>query len=171
MDQSISQAKLRRAFSPDIFRIETLDDEIHADNRCGQLLIEFLRDLINTHNIPKEKASVMVRGADYFLRNFVISILRENIFRLRPGRVRQFGGNWYIVQNLEPNSAELESMLEGVKAFYRWAEKIGWITPLLADQIVGECSLGDYYQNRIKTFWAIEGDGFSQWDRECSIRD
>jgi len=162
---------LRRAFSPDAFGIENLEDEIRVDNRCGQLLVEFLRYLVNTLDTSPDLASSMVRGADYFLREYVISFRRENIFSLRPGRVRQFGGNWYIIRNLEPNRVELNSILAGVKAFYQWAEKIGWVSPLLADQIASECSLDKYFQERIQSFWDIEGGGFQQWDRECSLKD
>ena len=171
MEMPNTPAVLRSTYAPETFDIHSLEDEINADERCGQLLVEFLRHLVKNLDLPPEKASSMVRGTDYFLRDYVISFCRENIFSLRPGQVRKFGGNWYIVRNLEPNFSELESILGGIKAFYRWAQSIGWISPLLADQIDSECALGNFFKKRIQSFWAIEGDGFRQWDLECSLKE
>ena len=63
------------------------------------------------------KGNRLANSADYFIRDFVVSIKQRNIFEERPGLVRQFAGNWYIVSNLEPNITELSEHLEGISRF------------------------------------------------------
>jgi hypothetical protein len=158
-------------FARESFEIHNLQDEIRADQLCQRLLQCFRRDLKEMDKRLPAQAGVLAHGADYFLREFVIPDRRENIFVLRPGRVRQFAGNWYIVRNLEPNMAELESILQGIAEFYAWCARVGKVSAELAETVRQECSLLDYYRQRIEDFWAIEGDGYLAWERECTLKE
>jgi hypothetical protein len=152
------------------FDIDGLDDEIRVDERCQRLLRLFYLDQVDSGRLPEE-AGAMAHGADYFLRDFIIADRRENIFTLDPGRVRQFAGNWYITRKLEPNMAELESILRGVGAFYEYAQKIGRVSEELAAGIRAEAEKLELYRRRIEEFWAIEDDGFVDWNRQCPVED
>jgi hypothetical protein len=158
-------------FAPAAFDITGLQDEIRADGLCRELLGEFCRHLVETEKLPPARAGALAHGADYFLREFVIPDRRENIFRLRPGRVRQFAGNWYIVRNLEPNLAELAALLEGVAAFYAWCSDRGLVEAAVAGAVRRECGEHAFYGARIEAFWAITGDGYEAWERECSLKE
>ena len=158
-------------FESTSFEIHDLQDEIRADQLCQRLLQCFRRDLEKEDKLPPAQAAALAHGADYFLREFVIPDRCENIFRLRPGRVRQFAGNWYIVRNLEPNMAELGAILQGTAAFYAYCARVGKVTAELAETVRQECSLLDFYRQRIEDFWAIEGDGFLAWERACTLKD
>jgi len=158
-------------FAKASFEIRTLQDEIRADALCQQLLQRFCRELVEGGQLSPQEAGTLAHGADYFLREFVIPDRRENIFELRPGRVRQFAGNWYIVHNLEPNLTELQDFLEGIAAFYAFCCKIGKVDEELAETVRGECAQLDYYRQRIDAFWAIEGDGYLAWERECTLKE
>lgn len=158
-------------FARESFEIHNLQDEIHADQLCQRLLQCFRRELEEKDKLPPAQAGALAHGADYFLREFVIPNRRENIFGLRPGRVRQFAGNWYIVRNLEPNMAELENILQGIAAFYAYCARVGKVSGDLAETVRQECSLLDYYRQRIEDFWAIEGDGYQAWEKECTLKE
>lgn len=160
-----------RMFARENFEIRNLQDEIRVDELCRRLLQHFRDDLLQIEKRPATEAGVLAHGADYFLREFIIPDRRENIFALRPGRVRQFAGNWYIVHNLEPNLAELNGLLQGIEAFFTWCCKTGKVSPETADTVRQECASLDYYRRRIDAFWAIEGDGYAAWERECSLKD
>jgi hypothetical protein len=160
-----------RLFARESFEIHNLQDEIRADQLCQRLLQCFRRDLEEKDNLPPALAGALAHGADYFLREFVIPDRRENIFFLRPGRVRQFAGNWYIVRNLEPNMAELENILQGIAAFYAYCARVGTVSADLEDTVRQECSMLDYYRQRIEDFWAIEGDGYLAWERACTLKE
>lgn len=170
MNMTIAQDEIHApVFAEEHFNIICLDDEIRVDGLCGRLLQTFCRDLVNAGEEPL-RAGQLARGADYFLRDFVIADRRDNLFRLDPLRVRQFAGHWYIIRNLEPNIAELREMLTGVEAFYRYCAHHGKVTPLTAEAIAQACHDLDYYAARIETFWAISGDGFSAWEKECPLQ-
>jgi len=158
-------------FARESFEIHNLQDEIRADQLCQRLLQLFRSDLEEKAKLPPVQAGALAHGADYFLREFVIPDRRENIFALRAGRVRQFAGNWYIVRNLEPNMAELEGILQGIAAFYSYCARGGKVSAELAEAVRQECSLLDYYRRRIDGFWAIEGDGYLAWERECTLKE
>ncbi len=158
-------------FAPAEFDIANLQDEIRADGLCRELLGIFCRHLVETEKLPPARAGALAHGADYFLREFVIPDRRENIFRLRPGRVRQFAGNWYIVRNLEPNLAELTSILDGVAAFYGWCCDRGLVEAAVADAVRSDCGEHAFYGARIEAFWAITGDGYEAWERACTLKD
>lgn len=155
-------------FSIENFEIRTLDDEIRVDDLCKRLLKLFFLDLTEQGQ-PGEQAGVLAWGADYFLREFVVPDRQENIFALRPERVRQFAGHWYIVRNMEPNMAELDGILAGVQAFYEYAGRIGKVSAEVVEDVRSECADRDFYRQRIDDFWAIEGDGFLAWQRACPL--
>jgi hypothetical protein len=171
MSQSQFIASETADFRKETFDIGNLQDEIRADQVCGQLLQLFARSLVEEKNLPPEQAGAQARGADYFLREFVIPDRRENIYDLRPERVRQFAGNWYIVKNLEPNIKELGQILEGIRSFYEFCLRSGKVSSELVEGVQKECAAVDYYQGRIEDFWAIEDDGYLSWEKKCSLKD
>ena len=153
------------------FAIKDLQDEIRVDELCRRLLRFFYLDLVEESGLPPAEAGSLANGADYFLREYIIPDRRENIFDLRPGRVRQFAGNWYIIRNMEPNMAELTGILQGIEAFYRYCGKIGKSDAGLVREVEKDCRELDFYRRRIESFWAIEGDGYFAWQRECPLDD
>lgn len=154
--------------NPDDFEIRTIDDEIHVDQLCGQLLVS-VRDLLVGQGFSPLDAGELCRGADYFLRDFVIAECHDNLFRLPAERVRQFAGHWYIVRTLEPNVDELVVLLAGVTACYRIFAGHGLVPPELAEAIDKTCADIPFYRQRIEDFWAIEGGGFDGWRRDCPL--
>jgi hypothetical protein len=157
-------------FRKENFDVNTFEDEIRIDSLCQRLLRMFYLEMEEEGRSPGE-AGRLVWGADYFLREFIIPDRRENIFSPHSGRVRQFAGNWYIVKNLEPNMEELGTILQGIEAFYEYGKKIGKVTEEILEDVRRDCSELDYYRRRIDTFWLIEGDGYSAWERECSLKN
>jgi len=157
-------------FRKENFDVQTLEDEIRIDSLCQRLLRLFCLDLVEEGR-SRAEAGLLTWGADYFLREFIIPDRRENIFDPTPGRVRQFAGNWYIVKNLEPNMEELGYILRGIVAFYEYGRKIGKVAEEVVQDIRRDCGELDFYSSRIKTFWEIEGDGYSAWERECSLKN
>jgi hypothetical protein len=148
----------------------TLEDELRVDNLCKDLLLRFYNESIEA-GLPPELATALASGADYFVRDFVVSIKNRSIFDERPGIVRQFAGNWYIVNTLEPAAAEIGDYLEGIKAFYRFLHGHQLISLKFLQAIESECAELDYYSRRIDSFWDITDDGYLAWEKECSLKD
>lgn len=157
-------------FAPKNFEITDLEAEIKADALCNRLLRLFYLHLHEEQNLAPEQASALTYGADYFLREFIIGDRQENILKIAPRRINQFAGNWYIVKNLEPNMEELTIHLDGIRRFYAYCATVGLICAQLAASIGRECGREAYYRQRIESFWAIEGDGYLVWERECSLK-
>lgn len=154
----------------DDFRLGTLEDEIRVDGLCKKVLMRFYFQMLEDGLSP-DQATQLASGADYFIRDFVVGIKERNIFEEREGLVRQFAGNWYIVNTLEPNDAELSRHLAGVKAFYRFLHARGLVSAAFLERIERECDDEEYYAGRIASFWEITGDGYLAWERECSLKE
>ena len=148
----------------------TLDDEVRVDKLCSEILHRFYCESQEAGLSP-EQATALAGAADYFIRDFVVSIKGRSIFEERPGIVRQFAGNWYIVNTMEPLASEIEGYLAGVKEFYRFLYGHQLISLKFLQAIEAECAQLDYYADRIESFWDIKGDGYDAWERECTLKD
>lgn len=154
----------------DNYEVRDFNDELRVDRNCAELLIAFRDDLL-ARGTPPLEAGTLARGADYFLRDFIIDDRRRNLFAVGAREVRQFAGNWYIVRTVEPNLAELDTLLRGVASFYAFAERSGAISAEQVSAISTACADLDFYAARIESFWAISGDGYVAWERACSLKE
>ncbi len=152
------------------FDVSDWKDETRVDKLCLEVLQKFHRDLLDGQKCDPLEAGSMARGADYFLREFIIGDRQENIFAIASKRVQQFAGNWYIIKNMEPNMEELSDLLFGIDAFYNWCSRIGQFDDQKQKEIHEFCQAHDSYQVRIESFWAIT-DNYSEWDSAISLKD
>lgn len=158
------------AFNKEAFVITTVDDEIRADGLCQSLLKRFYDSLLEGGMAPQD-ATLVANGADYYVRDFLVGYKHRSLFDERPGIVRQFAANWYIVNTIDPSADELAGHLLGVRSFYRFLHGQSLIGGDFLAAMEQECGDGAYYENRIKSFWEIEGDGYFAWERECSLKE
>ncbi len=152
------------------YEIDSLESEIRADQYCKQLLKRFHLWLLNDQNKEALAAGRLAAGADYFLREFMVGARRQNIFSATEEQLRQFGGNWYIVNNLEPNIPELEPMLEGAALFYCYSVSLGLFAEDEALDISSTAENIDYYRNRIEDFHQLKDDGYCAWNQACALK-
>lgn len=152
-------------FSPEHFLPGSLSDEIRIDQLIVSLLSTFSRDSVAA-GVDPLRAGAWARGADYFLREFVVDHCRDNLFTLPAGRVRHFAGNWYIIKTIEPNCDELSEILQGVVAFYTYLHEHAKVTDACFQEVTIACGDLTYYQERINSFWEIS-DGYQGWDAAC----
>jgi hypothetical protein len=153
----------------DDFTIRCVDDEIRADQLCQKLLRRFYLAL-QEQGMSPEDATVLAGSADYYVRDFVVGYKHRSLFDERPGIVRQFAGNWYIVNTIEPTIQELAGHLQGVRAFYRFLLERQLIGGSFHGAVERECADLAYYDDRIGSFWDIQGDGYGAWERECTLK-
>ncbi|HBA87528.1 MAG TPA: hypothetical protein DCZ75_05920 [Geobacter sp.] len=147
----------------------TLEDEVRVDKLCSELLHRFYSE-IQEAGLTPEEATALAGAADYFIRDFVVSIKGRSIFDERPGIVRQFAGNWYIVNTMEPIASEIDGYLAGIREFYRFLYGHQLISIKFLQAIEAECAQLDYYAERIESFWDIKGDGYDAWEKECTLK-
>jgi hypothetical protein len=166
----MSVTELELQVNRDEFSLVTQEDYLRVDNLCKGLLLWFYERL-QDDGLSPEEATALANGADYFIRNFLVDFKGYNLFDERPGIVRQFAGNWYIVNTLEPDIRELGGILQGVRTFYGFMSDQQLVSAGYLKKIEKECEDITYYENRIESFWKIEGDGFLAWERECSLKD
>jgi hypothetical protein len=151
------------------YNIKNLNDEMRVDSLCVDLLRHLYQDLTQGQGVDAEEAGSLCRGADYFLREFIIAEKCENLLQIEALRVRQFAGHWYITRTPEPNLTELGEILAGTEAFYRFLSQQQLIKNETAEAIAKHCRNRDFYQTRIDAFWEITDDGFDTWRQGCPL--
>jgi len=151
------------------YDIASLEDEIRADQHTRLLLKKFHLWLLETRGKEPLEAGYLAAGADYFLREFLIGAKRLNIFDGNGQYLRHFGGNWYIINNLEPNLAELSPMLTGAALFYSYCAEQRIYPPDKAAELSLVAKDTQFFKERIASFHQIEGDGYQSWDRDCPL--
>ncbi len=152
------------------YNISSLESEIRADRYSALLLKHFHRWLLDEQHYEALEAGRLAAGADYFLREFLVGARRQNIFSATAEQLRQFGGNWYIINNLEPNIAELEPMLLGAARFYAYTIEQNLTHSETATAFCTAAEQLDFYRQRIETFNQLVDDGYSAWDQACPLR-
>jgi hypothetical protein len=152
------------------FAIETVEDEVRVDGLCRDLLLRFYEELSAESGDP-ETATELARSADYYLRDFLVGFKQWSLFDESRTPVRIFAGNWYIVNTLEPSSDELARHLAGIIALYRYLHRHGAISAPFLARLERECGDHAFYEERLRGFWNIEGDGYYEWERACPLRE
>lgn len=155
--------------APDDFNVAGLDDEIRVDGLCGRLLLAVRDQLLARGDRSPVEVGELCRGADLFLRDFVLAACGDNPFRLPPERVRQFAGHWYIVHTLDPDDKELAGILAGITACYAVLAAHGLVAAELADAVAAAGAELPWYRQRIEHYWAITGDGYDHWRAACPL--
>lgn len=153
----------------DDFHIRSDQDEIRVDGLCRELLREFHRSLLVRGADPEEAGS-LAHGADYFVRDFVVASQRRNLLDEAPGLVRRFAATWYIISTMEPTIGEISGILRGIRELYRFLRDKGLVSAAYCEKMEQECEDTAYYEKRIESFWEITGDGYPDWERECSLK-
>jgi hypothetical protein len=152
------------------YSIVAQEDFPRVDSLCRGLLLAFYEHLL-AEGLPPEEATSLASGADLYLRDFLVDCKGHNLFDEKPGMVKQFAGNWYIVHTLEPDINQLGGHLLGIRAFYAYLRGRELISPDYLASIEADCDAIAYYQWRIESFWEIQGDGFAAWEKECTLKD
>lgn len=153
-------------FKHDDFDVKSLEDELKVDGLCRKLLEQFYHNLQHMGLTP-ENASELAYSADYYVRDYLVDCLQQNILRPQVGLVRYFAASWYITRTLEPEMAVLERHLTGIVAWYRFLREQQYISIDELSGIEQDAAQRDYFQARLERFLNLAGDGYEAWDAEC----
>lgn len=153
-------------FEHEDFDFVDLEDELRVDGLCRQLLEKFYHHLQN-NGLTAEQASGLAYSADYFVRDYQLDFLQQNILRPVAGHVRYFAASWYITRTLEPELVVLERHLAGVVAWYRFLREQHLISADELADVEQEALQLDFYRDRMERFLSLAGDGYEAWDAEC----
>ena len=157
-----------KPFNADDFEFESLEQELQADQHCQRLLLDYYNWLQQNGMTPQE-ATQLAYSADYYLRDYLLDHLRANPLKPQDGIVRYFAGNWYIVKNMEPEQKQLSQHLLAIQQLYTYIKQLELITQEELNQLMTETLETDFYTQRIADFLALAGDGYTEWDNDCTI--
>jgi hypothetical protein len=164
IDKAVAEVEFEAAD----FDFEDIDEELRVDNNCRALLNRFYMDLLS-RGVSDQDASEATFCADYYLRDYLLDHLRQNIVRPRAGIVRFFAGNWFIVKTLDPEIAVLEKYLKAIAELYQFLHRQHYISKDELEYLLCETEQTEFYKKRIDSFLAICGEGYISWGEECQL--
>ena len=164
----MSTVQAEISFEHDDFEFDSLEDELRVEGLCRQLLHQFYHHLQNNDLTP-QRASELAYAVDYYVRDYLLDFLQQNILRPQPGQLRYFAASWYITRTLEPELVVLDRHLDGIIAWYRFLRELHLITADELATLEQEAAQRNYYADRIERFLSLYGEGFEAWDRECPL--
>jgi hypothetical protein len=156
-------------FDHDDFDFTTMEEELRVDGLCQSLLKQFYQHLQLDGRTP-QAASDLAYAVDFYLRDYVLDFMRQNVMRPQTGIIKKFAANWFVTHTLDPEPAMLERHLEGIKELYRYLHSRHYISREELTWLENEAALTEFYRQRIENFLAIYGDGYTAWDAECPLK-
>jgi len=155
-------------FEPDDFDFSDIEEELAVDERCRTLLNRFYMDLLG-RGLSEGEASELAFCADYYLRDYLLDFSRQNVVRPRPGIIRFYAGNWFIIKTLDPEMSVLETHLKAISELYVFLHRQHYISKEELDYLLDEAGQTEFYRQRIESFLKIKGDGYIEWGSACPL--
>lgn len=147
------------------FELRGEDDFVRLDGLCAELLRDFYAWLQEEAGGARDPiaASPLAHAADRYVRDFLVDFLESGPTDDDPKRVRQYLGNWYIVQTLEPTHEEVETILDALERLYAFLPSTGLLDERAAAGFRGAISDRTFYHRRLEEFWELTPDGIAAW--------
>ena len=97
---------------------------VELDNQCRELLGNFYEWMKAPHGagLKEQEASDLAHAADRYLRDFVVDIKELPPTKSDISTVRQYLGNWYPINTLEPSHEEVDRISKALALFHGWAK-------------------------------------------------
>jgi hypothetical protein len=152
-------------WSREDFRLRGGDDFVRLDGLCLELLQDFFGWLQEPANGPRspQEASALAHAADRYVRDFLVDFLESGPGDPAERRVRQYVGNWYVVQTLEPSHAEVETILHALELFYAFLPRRGLLEEAEAERFRKALSERAFFHRRLEDFWELTPEGIPGW--------
>ncbi|MBI5444835.1 MAG: hypothetical protein HY900_26935 [Deltaproteobacteria bacterium] len=147
------------------FRLRGPDDFVRLDGLCLELVKEFfatLQEPSHGSRLP-EAASALAHAADRYVRDFLVDFMERDPGDPAERLVRQYVGNWYIVQTLEPSHEEIETILEALDLFYAFLASLGLLEAAEASSFRKALSDHAFFHRRLEEFWDLTPERISAW--------
>ncbi len=151
--------------SEEDFSLRGPDDFVRLDSRCLELLRAFFQWLQSEGGggLSEGDASGLAHAADRYVRDFLVDIVESGPLDPAEGRVRQYLGNWYIVNTLSPSHEEIDKILRALTLWYRFLVAEGLLPPAVGEAFRGTLSAASLYHRRLEDFWELTPEAIPAW--------
>lgn len=138
-------------------------DFVRLDSLCGEVLREFDGWLQEREGLGPEEAGRLARAADRYLRDFLVDIQERGPAEAGPASVREYLGNWYVVNTLAPTHGEVEVILRSLRCLHRFFDEVGIMDTGARQEAEGALSDADFFHRRLEEFWELTPDEIIVW--------
>jgi hypothetical protein len=147
------------------FVLQGAADFVRLDGLCAELLLEYFRWLQTEagRRSSAREASALAHHADRYVRDFLVDFLESGPGDEEPRRVRQYLGNWYIVQTLTPTHEEIEGIRDALERLYAFLESMELVSGAARGAFREALSDGTLYHERLEGFWALTPEQIEPW--------
>lgn len=144
------------------------EEEYEKQWKRSQIIFDCFYEYLNKNKGLKEStAGKRAEMAAYFVMDYLfVYDDASNILGVSGDTIRTFLGNWYIRKFLNPRKSEMKDFLRAISDFFTFIRNEGFITDEDLKEIKDVCKDFAWFEMRLGTYFAAEGDEFYEWIEE-----
>lgn len=144
-------------------RFREPSDFVRLDGLCGELLREFAPWLQEREEFSAQETAQLTRAADRYLRDFLVDIQERGPADADSASVRQYLGNWYVVNTLIPTHDEIDVILRSLRHLHHFLAETGIADPDPHRELEAVLSNAAFFHRRLEEFWSLTPEGIPAW--------
>ena len=142
------------------------EEEYDKQWKRSQIIFDQFYEYLKNKGLKESTASKRAELAAYFVMDYLFvygDALR--ILEVSEDTIRTFLGNWYIRKFMNPRMSEIKLFLRVVSDFFTFIRDEDFISDDDLKEIKGVCRDIGWFEMRLGTYFAAEGDEFYEWIR------
>jgi site-specific recombinase XerD len=143
------------------------EEEDKKQWKKSQIIFDQFYEYLKNKGLKESTASTRAEMAAYFIMEYLFvydDVL--SILEVSGDTIRTFLGNWYIRKFMNPRMSEIKSFLRAISDFFTFIKNEGFITDDDLKEIKEVCKDLGWFEMRLHTYFAAEGNEFYEWIEE-----
>lgn len=147
------------------FTLKGPDDFLRLDTLCAELLRAFCEWMQQPEagGLSPKHAGTLAHAADRYLRDFVVDIKETGPADEDVTLVRQYLGNWYVVNTLAPSHAEIDRISQALSLLYAYLARENIVSEFTWRAVAQSLSDAEFFHRRLEQFWDLNPGAILGW--------
>lgn len=143
------------------------EEEYEKQWKKSKIIFDDFYEYLKNKGLKESTAGKRAEMAAYFIMDYLFVYDDAlSILEVSGDTIRMFLGNWYIRKFMNPRMSEIKSFLRAISDLFTFIRNEGFITDEDLKEIKDVCKDTAWFEMRLETYFAAEGDEFYEWRRE-----
>ena len=146
---------------------ENSEEEDERQWERSKIVFDRFHEYLLNRGLKERTADDRTQRVVFYVMNYLFVYEDvENILEASADTIRTFLGNWYIRKFWDPNMPEIKSFLRAILDFYKFLVKEGLASEASLEEMEEVCKDVPWFEMRLRTYFAADGDEFHEWLQE-----
>jgi hypothetical protein len=151
----------------DCIKEDNSEEEDKKQWERSKIIFDHFFEYLKDKGLKESTASKRTQRIVFFILDYLFvygDVL--SILEVSGDTIRTFLGNWYIRKVLNSGKTEMKEFLRAISDFFTFIRNEGFITDLDLEEIKEVCKDVGWFEMRLQSYSAAEGDEFYEWIEE-----